>query len=256
MRAVIADDEAPARRIIRQYLADFPEVEVVAEAANGIEAEAAVREHAPGLLFLDVQMPGRTGFEVVEALRLAPPPAVPRIVFSTAYDQYAVRAFEVAAVDYLLKPYDRARFAEAVGRALGDPPEASGGGEGPSLDAIAGLLDARQRPAYAERLLVRDGARVIPVETAEIVWAEAAGDYTTLHATGGRSYLVGQRLGALAERLDPERFVRVHRSAVVALAALRGLEPDGSGGYHATLVDGTALRVSRTHAPALRDRLV
>ncbi|MEM6327385.1 MAG: LytTR family DNA-binding domain-containing protein [Bacteroidota bacterium] len=250
MRAVIADDEAPARRIVRQYLDDFPEVKIVAEATNGIEAEAAVREHLPGLLFLDVQMPGRTGFEVVDALRAAPPRALPRIVFSTAYDQYAVRAFEVAAVDYLLKPYDRARFAEAVQRALA-PAEPRA-----DLDAFAALLDERQPRRYPERLLVRDGASVVPVETAEIVWAEAAGDYTTLHATGGRAFLVGQRLGELVDRLDPERFLRVHRSAVVALTALRGLDPDGSGGYHATLVDGTALRVSRSYAPALRDRLV
>ncbi|OZC02702.1 LytR/AlgR family response regulator transcription factor [Rubricoccus marinus] len=252
MRAIIADDEAPARRLLRQYLGDFPEVEIVAEAANGIEAEASVREHAPDLLFLDVQMPGRTGFEVMDALRLAPPASMPRVIFSTAFDQYAVRAFEVAAVDYLLKPYSRARFSEAVRRAL----DASASGAIPGLDDLAALLDARQRPTYAERLLVRDGVRVIPVETAEILWAEASGDTTTLHATGGRSFLVGQRLGALTERLDPERFVRVHRSAVVALGALRGLEPDGSGGFHAALVDGTALRVSRTYAPALRNRLV
>ncbi len=250
MRTVIADDEAPARRLIRQYLADFPEVEIVAEAANGIEAEALIREHRPDLLFLDVQMPGRTGFEVIDALHLAPPEAMPRIVFSTAYDQYAVQAFEVAAVDYLLKPYDRARFADAIRRVLASGETTSALGE------LAALLDARQRPTYSERLLVRDGARVIPVETAEILWAEASGDTTTLHATGGRAHLVGQRLGAMAERLDPQRFVRVHRSAVVALAALRGLEPDGSGGFRATLVDGTALRVSRTYAPALRDRLV
>ena len=250
MRAIIADDEAPARRIVRQYLADFPDVTVVAEAANGLEAEEAVRQHAPDLLFLDVQMPGRTGFEVVDALRQRGTP-LPRIVFSTAYDQYAVRAFEVAAVDYLLKPYDRARFSEAVRRALAPPASPDG-----TLDGLAALLDEREPRRYPERLLVRDGASVVPVETAEIVWAEASGDYSTLHATGGRAFLVSQRLGELSDKLDPERFLRVHRSAIVALAALRGLEGDGSGGYHATLVDGTALRVSRTYAGALRDRLV
>ena len=235
MRAVIADDEAPARRIIRQYLAGFPEIEVVAEAANGIEAEGAVRGHRPDLLFLDVQMPGRTGFEVVDALRAAPPEAMPRVIFSTAYDQYAVRAFEVAAVDYLLKPYDRERFSEAVRRAL------ASGDAVPGLDDLAALLDARQRPAYPDRLLVRDGVRVIPVQTAEVLWAEASGDFTTLHATGARAF---------PRRPAHRRAQRAARPAAVrARPPLRRRRPGGAARVGARRLRRLPRHARRRHRP-------
>ena len=164
-------------------------------------------------------------------------------MFSTAFDQHAVRAFEVAAVDYLLKPFTRARFAEAVARALaGAVPDAGGAAEA-----------ARQAaPPFAERLLVEDGGVFVPVATADLVWAEAAGDYTKLHTRAGRTYLASQGIGALADRLDPARFARVHRSAVVALGALRALERDNSGGFVARLEGGAVVRVSRTYADTIR----
>ncbi|MDT0632412.1 LytTR family DNA-binding domain-containing protein [Rubrivirga sp. S365] len=260
-RAMIADDEAPARKMVREALAalDAP-VAVVGECANGPETVAALADAeaggaAVGLLFLDVQMPGLTGFEVLdEAERRGL--QLPRVVFSTAYDQHAVRAFEVAAVDYLLKPFTRARFAEAVGRALA---QADGGG--------AAAAARHAAPPYAERLLVEDGGVFVPVATADLVWAEAAGDYTKLHTRAdsaqtdpartvpnraGRTYLASQGIGALAERLDPARFARVHRSAVVALDALRALERDNSGGFVARLDGGAVVRVSRTYADTIR----
>ena len=244
-RALIVDDEAPARRMVRDALdaLDAP-VDVVGECANGPEAVAAVAraeaEGAPaGLLFLDVQMPGLTGFEVLEAVA-GRGLRVPAVVFSTAFDQHAVRAFEVAAVDYLLKPFTLERFSEALGRAL-----ASGTPE----RAVEAARHAA--PRYAERLLVEDGGVFVPVPTADVLWAEAAGDYTKLH-TAGKTFLASQGIGTLAERLDPARFARVHRSTVVALDALRALERDNSGGFMARLTDGAVVRVSRTYADTIR----
>ncbi len=244
-RALIVDDEAPARRMVRDALAALgAAVEVVGECVNGPDAVAAIAraegERRPvDLLFLDVQMPGLSGFEVLEAVD-ARGLAVPAVVFSTAFDRHAVRAFEVAAVDYLLKPFTQARFAEAVGRALA--PE-----RGVEVARHAG-------PRWAERLLVEDGGVFVPVATADVLWAEAAGGYTKLH-TRGRTYLASQGIGALADRLDPARFARVHRSTVVALDALRALERDTSGGFVARLADGAVVRVSRTYADTIRDMM-
>ena len=242
-RALIVDDEAPARRMVRDALARIgAPVEIVGECANGPDAVAAVAQAAAsggpvGLLFLDVQMPGLTGFEVLDALRERDV-AVPAVVFSTAFDQHAVRAFEVAAVDYLLKPFTQARFAEAVGRALDAGPDAP-------------TRAAQAAGPYARRLLVESGGVFVPVATADVLWAEAAGDYTRLH-TAGKTYLSSQGIGALADRLDPAQFARVHRSTVVALDALRALERDNSGGFTAQLADGAVVRVSRTYADTIR----
>ena len=262
-RALIVDDEAPARQVVREALADLAEadpdgaggaVEVVGECANGSEAVAAVvaaeRAGRPvGLLFLDVQMPVLSGFEVLDELAARGIPAPP-VVFSTAFDRHAVQAFEVAAVDYLLKPFTQARFEEAVRRALAAASDA----ERPAARAVEVLRGDRPYPA---KLLVEDGGVFVPVPTADVVWAEAAGDYTKLHtltAGGGRkTYLAGQGIGTLAERLDPTLFARVHRSAVVALDALRAVERDGHGGFVARLADGATVRVSRTYADVVRD---
>ncbi|MEM0961237.1 MAG: LytTR family DNA-binding domain-containing protein [Bacteroidota bacterium] len=254
-RALIVDDEAPARRMVRDALAAMGatgpdgQIEVVGECANGPEAVAAVADAETtrqpiGLLFLDVQMPGLTGFEVLEALRDRGLTA-PAVVFSTAFDQHAVRAFEVAAVDYLLKPFTQARFEEAVGRALATDAD-------PTERVVETVRQSGAR--FAERLLVEDGGVFVPVATADVLWAEAAGDYTKLH-TLGKTYLASQGIGALTERLDPDRFARVHRSTIVALDALRALERDNSGGFVARLADGAVVRVSRTYADTIRDMM-
>lgn len=239
-RALIADDEAPARKMVREALAaSGAAVEVVGECPNGPVTVEAVASTAVDLLFLDVQMPGLTGFEVLAELERRGV-ALPSVVFSTAFDQFAVRAFEVAAVDYLLKPFTQARFEDALGRAL-------------APDRVVEVVH-QTAVSYPARLLVEDGGVFVPVATADVLWAEAAGDYTKLH-TSGRTYLASQGIGALAERLDPDRFARVHRSTIVALDALRALERDNSGGFVARLADGAIVRVSRTYADTIRQMM-
>lgn len=247
MTTLIIDDEAPARTIVRQYLADFPQLRVLAECADGPAALAAITQHHPDLVFLDIQMPGLTGFEVLAQLT-----EVPRVIFSTAYDQYAVAAFEAGAVDYLLKPYDRARFRQAVERVLQQPQDS-----GAALQRLLQRLTEPAPPAaspYLARLFVPQGARLVAVPVQEIRFVEAAGDYATLHTATGQ-YLTNLGISQLAQRLDPQQFLRVHRSVLVALDAVRELERDGSGGYYATLDGGRVVRVSRSFADALRPLL-
>lgn len=251
LTALLIDDEEPARLIIRQYLADFPQVRIIGECANGPEAVEAIGRLRPELVFLDVQMPGLSGFEVLARLEV-----VPRVIFSTAYNHYAVNAFETGAIDYLLKPYDRARFRQAVERAL----QQLTTGPDEALQRLlqqlqtAAPLAAPTAPAYPPRLFVPQGPRLVAVPVESIRYAEAAGDYCTLHTSTGR-HLSNLGISQLQERLDPARFLRVHRSYLVALSAVRELERDGSGGYYLTLDDGQSLRVSRSHAEALRPLL-
>ena len=246
IRAIIVDDEPPARKMILEYLADYEEVTVVAACGTGRQAVSAINEHAPDLVFLDVQMPGLDGFDVIERLD-----AVPHIIFSTAYDAFALQAFETGAVDYLLKPYNLARFRKAMQRALerihAQPPDPE--------HLLTLLQAARPRRDYLDRLFVRVGDRIVPVAATDIVWVEAAGDYSKLYTAEG-SYLCNLGIGALTERLDPAHFTRVHRSALIAVDALAHLVSDGEGGYVATLRDGTTVRVSRTYAGEVRSRIL
>lgn len=246
MTALIIDDEAPARLIVRQYLADFPQLTVLGECTDGLAALAGIREHRPDVVFLDIQMPGLTGFEVLAQLA-----EVPRVVFSTAYHQYALEAFAAGAVDYLLKPYDRARFRQAVTRVLSAPAATDG-----ALGRLLQRLDEASAPAAAfpARLFVPHGGRLVAVAVADIQLVEAAGDYATLHTAQGQ-FFSSLGLGQLVQRLDPQRFLRIHRSVVVALDAVSGLERDGSGGYYATLAGGRVVRVSRGYADAVRPLL-
>jgi two-component system LytT family response regulator len=234
MRVVVVDDEPLARAVIREYLRAHPGVELVAESANGFEAVKAVAELKPDLVFLDVQMPKLSGFEVVELLGREVP-----VVFTTAYDQYALRAFEVHAVDYLLKPFNEERFAEALSRARArlQAREAPAG-----LDALVSDLRGRQGPV--ERVLIRDGAQVhvLPVETIDYV--EAQDDYVCFRA-GGKQYLKDQTMGALETTLDPARFVRIHRSYLLNIERIARVELYAKDSRVAILRDGTRLPVSR-----------
>ncbi len=243
LRVAIVDDEAPARALLREYLSPCPGVEVVAECANGFEAVAAVERVSPALLLLDVQMPGLSGFDVLELLG----PDV-EVVFVTAYDEYAVRAFEVHAVDYLLKPFSRARLLEAIGRAR----ERIGAPRSPAPGRLA--TDARPPGTWAVRVVAREGARVhvIPVETVDCI--EARDDYVCLRA-GGREVRKQQTLTELAAQLDPTRFVRVHRSFVLNVAALARVELYAKDSRLAVLRDGTKIPVSRAGYAALRPHL-
>ena len=248
MRALIVDDEPPARTLIQEYLEDVDRITPIGECKNGREAIEAVNETAPDLVFLDVQMPGLDGFDVLEQIDV-----LPDIIFSTAYDEYAIEAFDAGAVDYLLKPYSKARFRKAVERAL----ERHDQDDDEYGDRLATLLqEAKDSDEDApERLYVRHGDKIIPVNPEDIRWIEAAGDYSELH-TDAKTYLSSMGIGDLEERLDPARFMRVHRSHILAFPAIDHLYSDGSGGYKAVLDDGTKVRVSRSYASEIRDRLV
>ena len=243
LRAVIVDDEALARGLLREMLKVHPEIEIAAECANGFEAVKAIAETAPDLLFLDVQMPKLDGFEVLELID--PGPA---IIFVTAYDQYAMRAFDAQAVDYLLKPFGTGRFERALERARARLGESRLGaaslgesGKAPS-ELAAAARDPGQRP---QRIVVRDGptVHVIPIDRLDYV--EAQDDYVALHS-GGKSYLKQQTIARVEAMLDPARFVRIHRSAIVNLERVSRIEPYAKDSRIAILSDGTRLPVSRS----------
>ena len=251
LTAVIVDDEPPARHLVREYLQAFDRITVAGTAGTGTEAVDVIEDTSPDLVFLDVQMPDGDGFDVLEQLD-----RVPWIIFSTAYDTYAIEAFEAGAVDYLLKPYKRARFEQAVERVIERYEKAQDGPSADYADRLATLLqEANASDDAPRRLYVRHGEKILPVATADIRWIEAAGDYSKIH-TADTTYLSSAGLGALSDHLDTDRFLRVHRSHVIALNAVDHLRSDGSGGYHVRLTDGTRLRVSRTYAPEIRDRIV
>jgi two-component system LytT family response regulator len=236
------DDEPLARAVVREYAAADPTIEIVAECANGFEAVKAVSELKPDLVLLDVQMPKLDGFEVLELLGRDQP-----VVFITAYDQYALRAFEVHAIDYLLKPYSAERFQEAIGRARERLRLRAGA---PSTPVEALVRDAKPKTGHAERVLIRDGANVhvLPVDTIDYV--EAQDDYVAFKSAG-KQYLKDQTLASVEATLDPARFVRIHRSTIVNIARVQRLERRPYGDYEVTLAGGTRLRMSRARRKAL-----
>jgi two-component system LytT family response regulator len=245
MRVIIVDDELLARAVLREYLGAYPDVEIVGECANGFEAVKAIAELAPELVFLDIQMPKLDGFEVVE---LAGPKT--QYVFVTAYDQFALRAFEVHALDYLLKPFSRERLEQALAHArgrLGGPPAAAAGAA-----VLAAAGEAARRRAPLERILIRDGARVQVIPAAQIDYIEAQDDYVQVVALG-RAWLKSQRLSELEEQLDPGAFLRVHRSYILSLAAIERIEPSGKDGHCAVLRGGARIPVSRSGYQKLRE---
>jgi two-component system LytT family response regulator len=233
MRAILVDDEELARMVLREFLQQHADVEIVAECANGFEAVKAITEVQPDLVFLDIQMPKLNGFEVVELAGTGP-----RYIFVTAYDQYALKAFEVHAIDYLLKPFSQQRFDEALAHARGQL-----GGAQPALRAVAAEAVARSAPL--ERILIRDGARVhvVPVDRIDLI--EAQDDYVEIRADG-RGYLKNQRLAELEDQLDPHRFVRIHRSYIVNIERVARIEPATRDTHQAVLADGKVVPISRT----------
>jgi two-component system LytT family response regulator len=236
IRVAIVDDEPLARAALRLSLAADPELVVVGD-CNGVDAPQLIEREQVELVFLDVQMPEVDGFAVLEALE----GPLPAIVFVTAHDAYAVRAFEVHAIDYLLKPFDDARLATALARAkerLARPGEAS--------DQLVALLEERaRRERQVERLLVRARGKVVAVRTQDIDWIEAADYYATLHV-GGATHLVRQTMAELETSLDGRRFVRVHRRAIVNIDRVREVHPMFRGDCTLVLADGTRVRLSRT----------
>ena len=250
IRAIIVDDEPLARDSVRLALQRGGDVEVVAECGDGETAVRAITAHDPDVVFLDIQMPGLSGFDVLERIGVE---RMPPVIFVTAYDDYALRAFEVHALDYLLKPFDDARFADVLaharGRLTGDP-----GGE--AARALSGLLRgwAEQRPdarGYAHRLMVEDDERIRFVPVTAVEFLEAERNYVVVHAGGGR-HRVRATLAGLLGQLDPRHFVRVHRSTVVNVDHIREVQPWFGGDYVAILRGGQRLKVSRRY----RDQLL
>ena len=267
VRAVVVDDEPAAREAISTLIADEPAVRVVADASNGKEAVEVVRRLRPDLLFLDVQMPDMDGFQVLETLGSDAPRGV---VFVTAHDEHAIRAFEVHALDYLLKPFGRPRFRAAVSRALerltamdaltlqrtlASLAAVRGAGEEDVGELAIGMLslpdEPRERP---RRLGVRTGSKVVLVEIGAIDWIEASDDYVRVH-TGPTSYLVSERMQTMEQLLDAGEFLRIHRSVIVNLGRISELHRDSEGGGAIVLRDGVRLRVARGRWDALAGAL-
>jgi two-component system, LytTR family, response regulator len=249
MRVLIVDDEPLARRGLRQELERFPGVEIVGECGDGADAVRAVVERAPDLVFLDIQMPGLSGFDVIERVGAD---LMPAVIFVTAYDRHALRAFDVHAVDYVLKPIDPDRFRDAMDHAAAALARRRPQGAARRLEAAAreAVANGAARPPLA-RVVIQDGGKLRFVETAAIDWIEAAGNYVRLHVAE-RAHLIRGPLTRLAARLGEGRFVRIRRSALVNVRAITALERYGKGSYAVTLRTGKALVSSRYYVRQLK----
>jgi len=246
IRTLIADDEAPARARLRQLLKADTDFEIAAECSNGREAVQVILEQKPDLVFLDVQMPMLSGLDVCEAISSAPKP--PLIIFVTAYDEYALKAFEFHAIDYLLKPFDRERFQKTLDHARDQILHARGLPAGQRLDAF--LEDLRSGFMRNDRLVFKENGRVIFVRSETIDWIEADGNYVRLHA-GANSHYIRGTLARLEGQLPPAKFMRISRSVVVNLDRIKELQPLFYGDYAVILVNGSRLNMSRNY----RDRV-
>lgn len=248
IRALIVDDEPLAREKIRTLLADDSEVEVVAECGDGRSAAKAIIEHEPDLVFLDVQMPEVDGFAALDAAQGV---RMPIVIFVTAYDEYALQAFEVHALDYLLKPFDRDRFATALTRAKQRVQSDRHFADRESMLELLSELRRERRGGWLERLVVKSRGRVFFVPAGEIDWIEAAGNYVELHI-GSQSHLIRSTMKTLEERLDPALFLRVRRSAIVNISRIQHIEPWSNGEYLITLKSGANVKSGVAYREALR----
>lgn len=240
IRALIVDDEPPARAILREMLKDHPEVEVIGECANGQEAVKALAMQTPDLMFLDIQMPEMDGFALLEALGEE---RMPTVIFVTAYDRYAVRAFEVAAVDYLLKPFNHTRLAQALQRAKHHLHNHDSADR--SRQVIELLHQINARAEYLERFVIKNNGRTLLIPADEVDWIEADGNYLLLHV-GQTSHLQRQTLQSMEQRLNPRKFLRIHRSAIVNLDRIQELQTHVNGEDQIVILkDGAQLSLSR-----------
>lgn len=258
LKVMLVDDEPMAIRGMKLRLEQFPEVEIMGECSNGREAVKAIKTDAPDLVFLDIQMPGLDGFGVVRALIGAP---APLIVFVTAYDKYAIDAFEANALDYLVKPVDEERLKDAIHRARETiKSRLASNRESKLVELLASLSDEDHdqikelindpdwtgRERYSERLSFKDGTKVVVLDADEIEWIDAAGDYMCIH-TGGKTHIIRETMKTLQQRLDPARFQRIHRSAIVNVDKVKELHPHANGEYFITLENGSELKLSRSY---------
>jgi two-component system LytT family response regulator len=250
IRTLVVDDEPLARERIRALLSEQPDIDVVGEARDGEEAVSAILAHAPDLVFLDIQMPKMDGFEVIKTIG---PENMPLVVFVTAYDQHALKAFDVRALDYLLKPFDRERFAESIGR-VRQAIERSGSDEiGRRLLELVREL----KPGGAQRsdrLVIKSAGRLFFLRIDEIDWVEAAGNYVKLHV-GTDEHLLRETMNGIEVKLDPDKFFRIHRSRIVNMERIKELQPWFNGEYVVILRNGTKLTLSRGYREKLQERL-
>lgn len=243
IRVLIADDEAPARDKLQRWLSEQPDIEVVARSEDGLQAAAAIEQLRPEVAFLDIQMPGLNGLEVAAQLEQA---TAPLIVFVTAYDEHAVKAFDLNAADYLLKPYDKERLHRSLARVR----ERLGDGQ----SRASAVVTARAQPGAGDRLLVPEGERLQLIDSDAIDWLEADDNYVHVHAAS-RTYLLRRTLQDLLAQLGEQRFARIHKSAAVNISAIGSLTPLFKGDYEVSLRNGGTLRLSRRYKDALFARM-
>jgi two-component system LytT family response regulator len=249
IRTLIVDDEPLARERLAGLLAAESDIEIVGQCRDGEEAVRAILEQTPDLVFLDIQMPQLNGFEVIEAVGSE---KMPLVIFVTAHDQHALRAFQVRALDYLLKPFDRERLRDALQRARKQVDRADSGEIGRRLLAL--VKDLRRDQPRTDRLVVKSGGRLFFLRADEIDWVEAAGNYVRLHV-GSTSYLLRETMNAIEGRLDPEKFFRIHRCRIVNMERIQELQPWLNGEYAVLLRTGTRLTLSRGYREKLQERL-
>ncbi|MEL7124218.1 MAG: LytTR family DNA-binding domain-containing protein [Bacteroidota bacterium] len=236
-KVIIIDDESAGRKLIKEYLEDYPSFILMGEANNGVDAIKIINEFKPDLIFLDVQMPGLTGFEVLPHLE-----EIPQIIFSTAYDQYALKAFEVHAVDYLLKPYTKERFSQAIQKILSN--------QSTNINPLAESL-IMEKQSYPERILVQSGKKLITVDTRAIIRIEADGDYSKLISQNA-NYLSNYGISKLEEKLDPSIFIRIHRSSIINIHFIDSLDKYASS-YDVKMKNGDIVRVSRGYMDNIKN---
>lgn len=250
IRTLIVDDEEPARHRIQRMLAAEGDFEIVGECANGCDAIELLKSNPPDLLFVDIQMPGTDGFAVVRSIE---PERLPVVVFVTAFDAYALQAFEAQAFDYLLKPFDQRRFRDVLDRVKTQIELRRQGEINTRLLALLEGID--QKRTEPDRIAIRSGGSVVLVKTAAIDWVEAADNYVCLHC-GGETHVVRETMNSFEHRLDSAHFVRIHRSTIVNLDRVKEIQPWLRGDYQVVLRDGTRLSLSRSHRDKLRSRLI
>ncbi|WP_109697603.1 LytR/AlgR family response regulator transcription factor [Chitinophaga deserti] len=240
IKTILIDDEPLARELVREYLRDFPQVEIVAECNDGFEGLKAIQQHQPDLLFLDIQMPKINGFEMLELVD-----KLPQVIFTTAFEEYALRAFEVSAVDYLLKPFSKDRFGKALQKMLDRRTEVS-----------PELLDnaSREMPMQQNRVVVKINGKIKIIPVPDIHYLEAADDYVKI-VTGEGSFLKNKTMAWFEKMLDPQQFIRVHRSYILNIAQITRIDPYEKESYLAILRDGSKVMVSKTGYPKLKEVL-
>ena len=246
-KVLVVDDEPLARQRILDLLKEEEDLEVIGQARNGQEAVEKIEAEKPDLVFLDVQMPEVDGFGVIRALGAE---NMPHVIFVTAYDQYALQAFEVNALDYLLKPFDQERFYVALARAR---EQLNRQQDDTISHQIRRLLeDVRPEDGTVDRLIIKSEGRIFFIKTGDIDWVEAAGNYVTLHV-GGEDYLMRETMAGMEEKLDPKQFIRIHRSHIVNIESIKEIKPWFNGEYHVDLKDGTQLTLSRKYRQNFKD---